>query len=60
MNRSNEPKKGTVDHEHRVLPVVRPDIRKPKRAGIWASSWIVPSCHERPRTSVMWRSILGP
>ena len=40
--------------------VVGPMYVSPNRAGIWRSSWIVPSCHERPSASVMWRSIFGP
>jgi hypothetical protein len=37
-----------------------PAYLSPKRRGIWASSWIVPICQERPRTSFMCRSIFGP
>ena len=30
------------------------------RSGNQKSSWQVPSCHERPITSVTWKSIFGP
>ena len=49
-----------VDHVRRVLGVVGADIGEAERFGICASSWIVPICQERPRTSVMCRSIFGP
>ena len=61
MNRSREPKKRAMHDEHRVLVVVGAHVREPETGcGICASSWIVPSCHDRPSESVAWRSIFGP
>ena len=60
MKRSNEPKKRAVEHEDRVLGVVLAHVGEAEPGRHLASSWIVPSCHERPSTSVTWRSIFGP
>ena len=32
----------------------------PSRPGIWKSTCMVPTCHERPSESLRWYSIFGP
>ena len=60
MNRSNEPKSARWMTKTPCSWLSGPMYVSPNRAGICASSWIVPICQLRPSTSVMCRSIFGP
>ena len=60
MKRSSEPSRARWMTYGKCSSLSAPMYVRPKRCGIWESSWIVPICQERPRTSVIWRSIFGP